>query len=218
MISEFVAGSLPSAQAIAVSAHLSYCTQCQQHVKKLEVLGGQLLEALPAAALDEALFAKLEQRIQSMQTDKRCETAMAATAETVAVEVDAKGLPSIIRQLLSKQASLQWKCIGASLKRAPLHTGQNRYEVSLNRIAAGGKVVQHDHRGEEITLVIKGSFSDEDGLYQAGDFILKQPGDIHRPLAAKHEQCVCLVVQEAPILLTGVLAKWFNPFLKVYPG
>ncbi|MBX2807191.1 MAG: ChrR family anti-sigma-E factor [Cellvibrionaceae bacterium] len=216
-MSEFVAGSLAPAQAIAVSAHLAYCSQCRQQVKKLETLGGQLLEGLAPANVDAEDFEKLLAHLDQATTDKQ--HTEASTAHTnAATDPTDKDLPFIINQLLSRQISLQWKSIGTSLKSAHLHTGQITHEVSLHRIAAGGKIAQHDHRGEEITLVMKGSFSDEDGLYQTGDFVLKQPGEVHRPLAAKHEPCLCLVVQQAPIALTGLLTKWINPFLKIHAG
>jgi len=43
--------------------------------------------------------------------------------------------------------------------------------MALHRIKAGGKAPEHDHKGTEITVVLTGSFSDEDDIYQPGDFI-----------------------------------------------
>ena len=56
------------------------------------------------------------------------------------------------------------------LRAAPINVGERRYELALHKIDAGGKVPDHDYRGQEITVVLKGSFSDEDGVYQPETF------------------------------------------------
>ena len=95
--------------------------------------------------------------------------------------------------------------------------GERRYELALHKIDAGGKVPDHDHRGQEITVVLKGSFSDEDGVYQPGDFLVREPGESHRPMAAQNDDCICLSVLEAPIKLKG-LKSLLNPFLSFSPS
>jgi putative transcriptional regulator len=40
------------------------------------------------------------------------------------------------------------------------------------------------------------------------------PGDRHLPLAAQNEECICLTVQQAPVLFTGWLWRWLNPLLR----
>ena len=84
-------------------------------------------------------------------------------------------------------------------------------------IKGGGRAPEHNHRGDEITLALTGSFSDEDGIYHPGDFIVRKAGEIHRPFAAQHRECICLSVLEAPIQLTGV-KRIFSPFLSFSPS
>ncbi|NIQ14264.1 MAG: transcriptional regulator, partial [Candidatus Dadabacteria bacterium] len=79
-----------------------------------------------------------------------------------------------------------------SLQVARLQTGQDQFEVSLHNIRAGGKIAEHGHKGTEITVVLKGSFSDANGIYQQGDFLLKEPGDVHQPIASQDSDCLCL--------------------------
>jgi len=124
-------------------------------------------------------------------------------------------LPPYVRGLLP--ASLNWNNLSSSLKVAPISVGETRYELALHKISAGGKVPEHDHNGQEITVVLKGSFSDEDGVYQTGDFLTKNPGDSHRPMAAQNDDCICLSVSEGPIKLKG-LKRVFNPFLSFSPS
>ncbi|RYZ78888.1 MAG: transcriptional regulator, partial [Moraxellaceae bacterium] len=99
-----------------------------------------------------------------------------------------------------------------------LVTGQNQYEVAFQRITSGGKVIEHDHRGLEVTLVLHGSFSDEGGVYNEGDFLVRNPGDVHRPTATQNQDCLCLSVTEAPVSVTGFFGKFINPFLTIKPA
>ena len=50
-----------------------------------------------------------------------------------------------------------------------------------------------------------------------GDFIVREPGDVHRPRATQQAECICLSVLEAPIQLTGI-KKVLNPFLRFSPS
>ena len=136
---------------------------------------------------------------------------------TQATQAFSTDLPPVISKLIGKKSSLSWQKLSQSLKIARLKTGQNSCEVSLHKISAGGKVMAHDHNGPEYTLVLKGSFSDENGMYQPGDFLLKQPGEEHKPYAAANRDCLCLTVIEAPVKFTGLLGRLLNPFIRLQP-
>jgi putative transcriptional regulator len=125
-------------------------------------------------------------------------------------------LPEFVQRLLP-EGDLDWRSLFPSLKVAPISVGEDKYELALHRIDAGGKAPEHDHLGREITVVLTGSFSDEDGVYQPGDFLVRQPGDTHRPFAARNQECICLSVLEAPIKLTGI-KRILNPFLSFTPS
>ena len=113
--------------------------------------------------------------------------------------------------------ALQWQRVNSSLRAARLRFGDGRREVALHHIAAGGRVLEHGHKGNEITVVLRGRFSDQDGSYQQGDFLVRGPSDVHRPVAAEDSDCLCLAVLDAPIRLTGLLGRVVNPFLRIHP-
>jgi putative transcriptional regulator len=104
------------------------------------------------------------------------------------------------------------------MEEAKLFTGQGKFEVALHKICAGGVTPKHGHRGLEYTVVLKGSFSDENSVYTEGDFIIRKPGDIHQPMGAKNGECICLSAQEAPIKLTSLLGFFLNPWLRIKPS
>ena len=66
-----------------------------------------------------------------------------------------------------------------------------------------------------MTLVLEGGFSDADGNYHEGDFLLRTPGEVHAPTALQSEDCICLAVLDAPLKFTDWKFRWMNPFLKL---
>lgn len=124
-------------------------------------------------------------------------------------------LPLLVKKLIQQSQPLRWRHLSPSIQVARLTAGQQQYEVSLIKIKAGGRVLEHDHKGNEWTLVLDGAFSDHQGVYQAGDFLQQSPGHVHAPQATANKDCLCLSVTEAPIQFTGWLSRLFNPFLSV---
>lgn len=57
----------------------------------------------------------------------------------------------------------------------------------------------HSHTGDQITVVLEGSFSDEDRIYRKGDFILRDSRDRHKPIVSPKCECICLMVLAGPI-------------------
>jgi len=207
---EYVSGAMSTAPCISVTTHLKFCDQCSSTVEALGFLGGDLLESLEKEEVSEELFDKMMECI-----DKETHpTKLKEPARTI--DPVASGLPEFVRNLLPAE-ELQWKNLTNTLEVAGISVGEEHYELSLHRISAGGKAPEHKHSGTEITVVLRGSFSDEDGVYQPGDFLVRNEGDIHRPYAARNEECVCLSVLEAPIKLTGI-KKVLNPFLSFSPS
>ena len=134
---------------------------------------------------------------------------------TVAGADNVDNIPAPLRKLIGiDYRALAWSRTLPNLRAADLATDDSAYQVALHRIKPGGKVPHHDHRGQEFTVVLRGSFSDEYGIYSDGDFMLREPGEQHLPLAARNEECICLTVQQAPVRFTGFFWRWLNPLLR----
>jgi putative transcriptional regulator len=111
---------------------------------------------------------------------------------------------------------LEWRRINSALQISQLRTGDREHEFALYHIKAGGRIPQHTHRGTELTLVLEGSFSDEEGVYQQGDFLLRDAQDTHTPTAARSADCICIGVLDAPIRFTPWNYRILNPFLRLH--
>ncbi|MFL0805310.1 MAG: ChrR family anti-sigma-E factor [Agarilytica sp.] len=215
LLVEFSSGNLDWAVSITVSAHLHLCPACKQKITQLNTLGSAMLTRAEPIEVKESSFDHLMARIKNTETDQKNP---GVSAQEVQPGCDrTKHLPSVVQKLIPKEKPLKWSFISPSLKAAQLETGQNKYEVSFHKIKRGGKVAEHDHKGLEVTLILEGSFSDAEGNYVVGDFLVKKPGEVHRPIAAQDQDCLCLSVVEAPVKVTGLMGKLINPFLSINP-
>ena len=86
--------------------------------------------------------------------------------------------------------------------------------MELLKIRPGGSASTHTHLGDEYTVILEGSFSDEKGVYRRGDFVVKDSSDQHTPVATKDQECICLAVTEGPVQLTGFFSRLLNPLLR----
>ena len=209
LLTEHAAGNLPLAQAACVSAHMNYCEQCRRTSSQLQALGSVLFGNLQGVPVGEAqldaVLARLDDEPPLSYANARRETAGRT--------------PAILQRLMSGDFSdLAWKKITSSLSISYLKTGDPNYEFALYHIKAGGRIPEHTHRGSEMTLVLEGGFSDADGSYHQGDFLLREPSDVHAPTALQSEDCICLAVLDAPLKFTSWKYRWMNPFLQLRPG
>jgi putative transcriptional regulator len=205
LMTEFSAGRLPLAQAACVSIHVNQCDHCQRLAGQLTELGASLLEALEPEPVSEAQLDAVLARLDEA-TPLEYNRSAPSPGRT----------PAILQRLMRGDFSdLTWKNIGSALRISYLSTGDPEHEFALYHIKAGGRIPEHTHRGGEMTLVLEGGFSDANGSYHKGDFLYRQPGDVHAPTALQSEDCICLAVLDAPLKFTDWKFRWMNPFLKL---
>jgi len=206
MLTEYAAGSLPLAQSACVAIHVNQCDRCRRSTGQLAELGAALFDALEPLPVGDAQLNAVLARLDE-------ESPLQYASNTS----DAGGTPAILQRLMRGDFSdLTWKKIGTTLRISYLQTGDPRHELALYHIRAGGRIPEHTHRGGEMTLVLAGGFSDADGSYHEGDFLFRQPGDVHAPTALQSEDCICLAVLDAPLKFTDWRFRWMNPFLKLH--
>lgn len=207
LLTEHAAGNLPLAQAACVSAHMNYCEDCQRASGQLQDLGAVLFDGLPGETVGDAQLEAVLARL-----DDQAPLSYARPSASA-------GMPALLQRLMSGNfTDLVWKKITSSLRISYLKTGDPNFEFALYHIKAGGRIPEHTHRGSEMTLILEGGFSDADGSYNQGDFILREPSDVHAPTAVQSEDCICLAVLDAPLKFTGWKYRWMNPFLQLRAG
>lgn len=218
---EYASGSVDLAPSIAITTHIQFCDQCRRTVESLQAVGGEILEKANSVPVSDDLLDSVFAHIDSDSAEEHSasgvqhEVASVDDSNEVLSEL-ASTVPAYIRQFLPAEP-LKWRFLSPSLKTATISVGEDVHELSFLKIKAGGKAPVHTHKGTEITVVLKGCFSDEDDLYHPGDFIVRQAGETHQPIAAQNEECICLSVLSAPIQLTGIKSM-LNPFLSFAPS
>lgn len=212
-LEQYAAGSLSVGPALCVAVHLSLCAECRRQAAALQSVGGVLLSEIGGApvgpGLLQTIFAKIDDEGVAPVTDEP----LAAVIDT---EVGADSdIPRPLRRWVARGYDrLPWSRVLPSLRITALDVGDAKYQVTLHRIRPGGGVAVHDHRGSELTLVLRGSFSDEAGVYNCGDFLVREPNQRHRPIATQDGECICLAAVAAPVRFTGPLMRWINPLLR----
>lgn len=209
-LSAYAAGSLSLSQSLCVAAHVEHCPQCQQNLSRLNQLGGELMTELKPAPEQSLSFDTLMDAIKQ-QEQLESHTTEADLADT--------GSPSAIPRCLRKfipenYDQLNWSRLSPSMHTTELCRDHCGTKVELLRIKPGGSAATHTHLGDELTVILEGSFSDENGVYSSGDFMACDGHDTHTPVASKDRECICLVVSKAPIQFTGWFTRLFNPLLR----
>ncbi len=205
LLNEHAAGSLALAQSVCVTLHLNYCEQCRRVHQQLNDLGSAMFEKLAPSTVSAQLLDSVMARL-----DAEAEPLSYRTHEV------AGGTPPLVQRLMHRDyQDLDWRRIGGHVRICHLRTGDPENEFALYHIKAGGKIPRHTHRGTELTLVLEGSFSDEAGHYEAGDFLIRDAQHQHTPTATRDRDCVCIGVLDAPVRFTDWRFRAANPFLRL---
>jgi putative transcriptional regulator len=208
---DYAAGALGEGPALAVATHAALCRECSEQIEMLEALGGALLEEVTPAPVSDML---LEQTLAMLDEP---EPGMVAAAE-IDAETVAQVPEPLLRYIGRGLAHLAWRRVGGivtAVEEVRLPVAAKNVKVSLMRLKAGSLMPRHSHRGNEFTLVLAGGFSDGGNQYGPGDFVAKDPTHTHQPVVDDDGECLCLVVLDAPLRLTGAMGKLINPFLRI---
>lgn len=206
----YAAGSLPAALALVTGCHLQFCSECRQRVAELEALGGGMVDDLAPRALSaghrEAMLQQLDMPSAAVpQRDS-------ATAWTT--PPPSSGVPRLLRRFLgdSDLEDLAWKTVVPGLQRLALPCEEG--SAFMLRIAAGKKMPVHSHRGNELTLVLQGGYSDVLGQFNAGDLADLDGSTEHQPIADADQDCICLAALDEPLRFRGWIARAMQPFVR----
>ena len=212
LLVDYASGALPAPVSLLVASHLTFCRRCRDEVGEFEAVGGLMLDDIDAIAMAADA---LDQALDGLNDDSP-ETDQIPGSTRIAKSVDGTVLPApLIEAIGGEVGMISWTRRAKGVEEATLVTGDGGYSASLMRIQPGVSIPDHTHTGEELTLVLSGGFSDASGHYDAGDVCHADPEISHAPVADPGEACLCLVVADGPVKLTGLVGRMLNPFLKL---
>lgn len=206
----YASGSLDEAFSTLVAAHLASCPSCIRRVRRLEAVGGKLLEGEEAAALKVGSAERLMARLDF-------EDARPAPETSKARQMAASQLsPSLARLIGASLDDVRWRTVapGVSTCKLPVSPGALS-KLILLKIGPGKKVPEHGHGGMEMTLILEGSYRDELGRFGPGDVADLDEHVEHQPVVDSDVPCVCLVALEKKTRFKGFFSRLLQPIIGI---
>lgn len=197
LLAGYVAGSLDPYLHALVESHLILSDENREAVRALEARAGEELDALapdPARrpARDAVLAAIYAGGWYGRPRPRK-------------IDPD---VPEPLERLFGARLDdAPWRFAAPGVREHMLFADET-VRASFYRIRPGQRLPAHSHSGLEATLVLKGAYSDGLGRYRRGDVALADPTVEHRPVADRDEPCVCFVVTQGPLRLTGPIGRW----------
>ncbi len=199
LIGQYVTGNLSAPLHALVGAHIELTPSGAAFARQLESLHGDELASVAPA------------RIASR--DAMLEAIFASSAKPEAPRregaADPVFAPSLRRYLGVSSSDVKWRTVLPGVKQWTVED-KDGTEATLYWIRAGRAMPSHTHEGQEITLVLRGGFTDVAGHYRRGDVAIADTEVDHKPVADADEDCICFAVTDAPLRLTGPVARLFR--------
>ncbi|MDB3928051.1 ChrR family anti-sigma-E factor [Paracoccaceae bacterium] len=200
----YSAGQLSEAFNLIVATHISMCDECRAAMSSFDALGGALLE-------DECLNGEPAPDLQATMALIKAESPPDRTLPPVQSTETPFPLVAYVGDNLD---DVKWKPVGMGVKQSILQTSAEA-TARLLYIPAGVAVPDHGHHGTELTLVLRGAYSDETDHFTRGDVEIAGEDLHHTPIADAHSDCICLAVTDAPLKFSGVLPRILQPLLRI---
>lgn len=208
LLESYVSGELPASVNVMIAAHLEMCPKCQMKVEALTAKAANKHLASPSIDFDNS---EIQFDLDAFIDDVTSDTSIDETPQAEMQEVVVSDTPYCLPQVLRNLERSNWVNLG-KLSRSRIELNDGDLRMSLLHIDADGSVPNHTHNGFEITLLVDGSFEDEMGTYQRGDFIWLDGNNTHTPVTK--EGCLCLTVSSDSLHFTQGISKLLNPIGK----
>lgn len=201
---QYASGAATEPFALLIATHLAYCTTCRTVVAQAESIGGALLDSLESAPADSS---SLERDIAEIlqRAARQPETRSRATPQ----------LASPLGAYLSDLNNVDWRALGPGIQHCVLAKDRDGAVARLLRIAPGRRVFEHSHGGNELTLVLEGSYRAGHAQFRCGDVECADETVTHRPIADPGTTCICLAVTDRPLRFNNPLGRLMQRFIGI---
>jgi putative transcriptional regulator len=202
----YSAGALGEGLSLVVASHLGFCPDCRAQVAQGEAIGGMLLDDLAPAPLAVGVRERLLQQLDRPEPQQ--------VAPSLPHSADPLVPGPLGRYLRDGPASIRWRLMAPGLRQFEIvpHALLGVGNLRMLRIAPGKMLPRHGHTGTELTLVLRGSFTDELGRFERGDVAETDEDIVHQPASDRDEDCVCIIATEGPLKFESPLARAFQRF------
>lgn len=210
----YAAGLLPPAYDLVVASAVSLDDDARARLSSFEAIGGTLLDDIEVPPLDSHSIQAVMDKIDS---DAAPETYGSGYQTRPRAPAPTAVLPQPLRDILGGDiGTLQWRGIGLGVRQIIIAgDAEDQPTARLLSIPAGQAMPEHSHSGTEITLVLKGAFTDGTVRYARGDVEVADDDVEHTPVAEAGSDCICLAVTDAPLRFSALLPRIAQVFLNI---
>ena len=209
----YAAGSLSESLSLLVATHSALCPRCRHEIERAEAIGAAVVDAAEPVAMESAALDAVLARLNEGPGGGEAMSERRPSAPLA--DAGAKAIPEPLRSYLNGSLDgLRWRRLGPGVRQFPVLSQPGGLNTRLLRIAPQTTLPEHGHGGEEHTLVLKGRFFDGDEVFARGDLESAHGEIVHQPVSGPDEDCICLVVTDAPLQFTGLVGRILQPFVK----
>lgn len=212
VLTKFAAGEFPNSISVAISIHVEMCDQCKA---KLETINLHNADSAFLAEKTESdceatnfLSQEMEDLIGEITMDLSIDKVIPMPIKHFSVKGKKYALPTALNHL--EQSN--WQNLG-KISRSRIELDDGDLRSSMLHIDAGGEVPPHTHSGFELTVLLDGSFTDDMGTYNKGDFVWLDGQHTHNPKTL--DGCICYTVVSNPLHFTQGVSRLLNPIGKL---
>jgi putative transcriptional regulator len=202
------AGSQPEPCAAVIASHLACCPKCREEVRRMQKIGAALFEKLEPAKMSE------QAPVIAMRA---CESEADAHEGRVGVpckECSGDVPPPLAALIGERLDDVKWRWLAPGIWTYPVPLSKGcKGDLRLFKIAPGKALPDHEHDGYELTLILRGSYTDENGTYRPGDVAELDEGVAHGPVACPQKGCICLTATEGKLRFKNWVARLLQPIL-----
>jgi putative transcriptional regulator len=208
----YASGDLDPAFCVVTAAHLAMCESCRNAVRLAEAIGGDCLDHGPEAAVSEDALTRMARMIDAdLAKDQGELEVVPQPAANVQSDV-----PLPLRGLVGGSLDkLAWQWIAPGVHRYRIDLAGTGSSLFMLKIGPRRKMPEHGHGGTEMTLVLRGSYSDSIGRFGPGDIADLDEHVEHQPAVDSDEPCICLVATEEPTRFKGLIGRLLQPLVGI---
>jgi putative transcriptional regulator len=206
LLADYAVGALPESEHLVMAVHIAGCGRCKTFVLTMEQLAGAALaDAPPVPQVTGEFTTIMERLVRSPQVPQMESPGLEADAELA-------DLPEPLQRC--RMGRWRWVAPGLS-KRPILLTPAGKSRAFLLRAQPSTRLIMHTHTGDELTHVLKGSYTDQTDRYEPGDLDFSDEQVEHELVISDDGPCLCLVAMTGDLELRGLLGRLISPFVRL---
>ncbi len=208
-IIHFSLGKLSEPESLILISHSAYCSICKNKIKKYEDLAGDFLENEDEKDVSDYLLSNTLNQLEDY-VDKQDKHSSAVILKSNLSESSIQ-IPSAIGSYLKERIDLKkWSATINNVRYFDLNFSNSNYKGRIFEIPPGKAMPKHGHKGFETTLVLHGSYTDENGNYRKGDMVTCDDKNVHKPISSEKAGCLCLVISSGSLKFKGLFGSLLN--------